>query len=66
MTLFYDNLWKKKMPRLEALRQAQLALLNGTNLQWDALQRYAEQVIDRLERQAQMTAEPYQLFRQGR
>jgi CHAT domain-containing protein/tetratricopeptide (TPR) repeat protein len=27
MTLFYDNLWHKKLPRLEALRQAQLALL---------------------------------------
>ncbi len=24
---FYDNLWKKKMTRVEALRQAQLAML---------------------------------------
>jgi hypothetical protein len=29
MTLFYTNLWQKKLPRLEALRQAQLALLHG-------------------------------------
>jgi hypothetical protein len=29
MTLFYDNLWHKKLPRLEALRQAQLALMHG-------------------------------------
>jgi tetratricopeptide (TPR) repeat protein/CHAT domain-containing protein len=28
MTAFYDNLWRKKLPRLEALRQAQLRLLN--------------------------------------
>jgi CHAT domain-containing protein/Tfp pilus assembly protein PilF len=31
MTLFYDNLWLKKLSRLEALRQAQLALLKGTD-----------------------------------
>jgi hypothetical protein len=29
MTAFYDNLWHKNLPRLEALRQAQLAVLNG-------------------------------------
>jgi hypothetical protein len=28
MTAFYDNLWRKQLPRLEALRQAQLSLLN--------------------------------------
>jgi CHAT domain-containing protein len=27
MVLFYDNLWRKKLPRLEALRQAQLWML---------------------------------------
>jgi tetratricopeptide (TPR) repeat protein len=27
MTHFYENLWKKKLPRLEALRQAQLLML---------------------------------------
>jgi len=27
MTLFYENLWLKEMPKLEALRQAQLTLL---------------------------------------
>jgi len=27
MVLFYDNLWRKKMPKLEALRQAQLWML---------------------------------------
>jgi CHAT domain-containing protein/tetratricopeptide (TPR) repeat protein len=30
MDLFYDNLWRKKLPRLEALRRAQLALLHGS------------------------------------
>lgn len=29
MTHFYDNLWKKKLPKLEAMRQAQLAMLQG-------------------------------------
>lgn len=29
MTEFYQNLWQKKMSRLEALRQAQLSLLHG-------------------------------------
>ena len=28
MDAFYDNLWHKKLPRLEALRQAQLLVLN--------------------------------------
>ncbi len=28
MAHFYENLWAKKMPKLEALRQAQLSLLN--------------------------------------
>jgi CHAT domain-containing protein/tetratricopeptide (TPR) repeat protein len=27
MTRFYDNLWQKKLPKLEALRQAQLSML---------------------------------------
>jgi CHAT domain-containing protein len=29
MALFYENLWHKKLPKLEALRQAQLAILRG-------------------------------------
>ncbi|MBI4600448.1 MAG: tetratricopeptide repeat protein [Planctomycetes bacterium] len=29
MARFYENLWRKKLPKLEALRQAQLALLRG-------------------------------------
>jgi CHAT domain-containing protein len=29
MSRFYANLWSKKMPKLEALRQAQLAILRG-------------------------------------
>jgi CHAT domain-containing protein/tetratricopeptide (TPR) repeat protein len=29
MTLFYGNLWKKKLPAAEALRQAQLTILNS-------------------------------------
>lgn len=29
MTLFYENLWSKKMPPLAAFRQAQLSLLQG-------------------------------------
>ncbi len=32
MERFYTNLWVKKMPRLEALRQAQLAVLNDPGL----------------------------------
>ena len=28
MEEFYSNLWQKKLPRLEALRQAQLTVLN--------------------------------------
>jgi CHAT domain-containing protein len=32
MEQFYTNLWVKKLPRLEALRQAQLALLNDPGL----------------------------------
>jgi CHAT domain-containing protein/tetratricopeptide (TPR) repeat protein len=31
MTLFYENLWQKKLPSLEAMRQAQLSLLRGEN-----------------------------------
>ena len=27
MVDFYENLWKKKLPKLEALRQAQLTML---------------------------------------
>jgi CHAT domain-containing protein len=27
MTDFYDNLWKKRLPKVEALRQTQLAML---------------------------------------
>ena len=27
MTLFYENLWRRGMPKLEALRQAQLSIL---------------------------------------
>ena len=29
MARFYENLWKKKMGKLEALREAQLAMLHG-------------------------------------
>ena len=29
MEQFYTNLWSKKMPKLEALRQAQLTVLNN-------------------------------------
>jgi CHAT domain-containing protein len=29
MALFYQNLWEKKLPKLEALRQAQLSVLYG-------------------------------------
>jgi tetratricopeptide (TPR) repeat protein/CHAT domain-containing protein len=32
MERFYTNLWEKKLPRLEALRQAQLAVLRGPGL----------------------------------
>jgi CHAT domain-containing protein len=32
MEQFYTNLWVKKMPKLEALRQAQLAVLNDPGL----------------------------------
>jgi CHAT domain-containing protein len=32
MEQFYTNLWSKKMPRLEALRQAQLTVLNNPEL----------------------------------
>jgi CHAT domain-containing protein len=32
MKQFYTNLWTKKLPRLEALRQAQLAVLNNPGL----------------------------------
>jgi len=28
MAEFYKNLWERKLPKLEALRQAQLAMLN--------------------------------------
>ena len=32
MERFYTNLWDKKLPKLEALRQAQLAVLNDPGL----------------------------------
>jgi CHAT domain-containing protein len=32
MERFYTNLWVKKLPKLEALRQAQLAVLNDRGL----------------------------------
>ncbi len=32
MEQFYSNLWNKKLPKLEALRQAQLAVLNDPGL----------------------------------
>jgi CHAT domain-containing protein len=32
MDQFYTNLWSKKMPKLEALRQAQLTVLNNPGL----------------------------------
>jgi CHAT domain-containing protein len=32
MERFYTNLWEKKLPKLEALRQAQLAILNDPGL----------------------------------
>jgi CHAT domain-containing protein len=32
MRCFYENLWQKKMGKLEALRQAQLSILNDENL----------------------------------
>jgi CHAT domain-containing protein len=31
MTAFYENIWVKRMPKLEALRQAQLAILNRSS-----------------------------------
>lgn len=31
MTNFYDNLWKNRLPPLEALRQAQLSILNNAS-----------------------------------
>ena len=31
MTEFYTNLWEKKLPKLESLRQAQLKMLNKYN-----------------------------------
>ncbi len=33
MQLFYENVWEKKLPRLEALRQAQLQLLHNYDAQ---------------------------------
>ena len=32
MEQFYTNLWSKKLPKLEALRQAQLTVLNNPGL----------------------------------
>jgi CHAT domain-containing protein len=32
MKQFYNNLWTKKLPKLEALRRAQLAVLNNPGL----------------------------------
>jgi CHAT domain-containing protein len=32
MEQFYANLWSRKLPKLEALRQAQLTVLNGPGL----------------------------------
>ena len=29
MTDFYENLWQKKLPKIEALRQAQLSMLKN-------------------------------------
>jgi CHAT domain-containing protein len=31
---FYDNLWNKKMSRIEALRQAQLKMVHQTADHW--------------------------------
>jgi CHAT domain-containing protein/tetratricopeptide (TPR) repeat protein len=39
MTLFYENLWQKKLPSLEAMRQAQLSLLRGENNSHPAIKR---------------------------
>jgi CHAT domain-containing protein len=30
MVAFYENLWQRRMSKVEALRQAQLAMLRGT------------------------------------
>ena len=39
MTEFYTNLWQKKMSKLDALREAQLAMLRGYNPQTGGLPR---------------------------
>ena len=44
MERFYTNLWDKKLPKLEALRQAQLAVLNDPGL---VTKRRAELAKDR-------------------
>ncbi len=44
MEQFYTNLWDKKLPKLEALRQAQLAVLNDPGL---VAKRQAELAKDR-------------------
>jgi CHAT domain-containing protein len=33
MVRFYDNLWQRKLPKAEALRQAQLWLLRGQQME---------------------------------
>jgi len=35
MTLFYENLWRRGMPKLEALRQAQLSILEENRKRYD-------------------------------
>jgi CHAT domain-containing protein len=44
MTEFYKNLWEKKLPRIEALRQAQLAMLNGYDPKTNSLRGGGETV----------------------
>jgi CHAT domain-containing protein len=39
MTMFYENLWQKKLRSLEAMRQAQLSLLRGENNSHPAIRR---------------------------
>jgi CHAT domain-containing protein len=37
MERFYDNLWRRRMPKLEALREAQLWMLREASKQPDVL-----------------------------
>jgi CHAT domain-containing protein/tetratricopeptide (TPR) repeat protein len=45
MTMFYENLWQKKLPSLEAMRQAQLSLLRGEHNSHPAIRRGPGSVV---------------------